>query len=579
MTENARSLRWQRRLDAPPGVVDAGAARRIYERTAGWALQRIAHAGELAARHASADADAAGDLLLARAPAVLAGDDDVADARGNVPFATRGESRREEALSAAAQTVAAEPSATIARKAAPSSESTPSATAQRAQRRIEGAGVIDVSSARALDRSAATGASLRPGLHERLSARADTAGSDSSPVLQLARRLEPSMTAVASESAVASSVITSSFPTAGMASPESERAAVVPQASPSPAATHGPSSSRSDAGITSRDGAPVAPLPARSIAEGSMPMSRVQRAVLARKASLLQGSESVASNPRPHRADVGGEPGSAARSTADAAVTASLPVARASAYATRDATIPAQAMALARSTEPGGGHAEPSERHTSPIALSIAEAPLARSIARSIAPDVQARADAVGGAGEASVFPAPVVLTHSASHASPMTLSVAETPLVRSIARSVAPNVLARSGTIGGANEATVSPLCVVLGERLAPTASQGIARMAEAPAPAEARAPALVWHAASDAGARARNVLRNGTLMRAGTDDVATSTSPASGAAQPLADPAADGASASSASALDIARLAERVTRLIMRRLEIERDRRGSRA
>ena len=65
----AAAPHWRRRLDTSAGVIDTAAARRLYERTARWAIQRIVRAGDLAARHACTDqAGPAAALLLARVP-------------------------------------------------------------------------------------------------------------------------------------------------------------------------------------------------------------------------------------------------------------------------------------------------------------------------------------------------------------------------------------------------------------------------------------------------------------------------------------------------------------------------------
>src|SRR5262245_13856116 len=76
------SPRWLRRLGMSPAIVDAVGAQRIYTRIAGWAIQRIAHAEDLATRHASADHGGAPvELLLARLPAMMP-DHGAADPQG-----------------------------------------------------------------------------------------------------------------------------------------------------------------------------------------------------------------------------------------------------------------------------------------------------------------------------------------------------------------------------------------------------------------------------------------------------------------------------------------------------------------
>jgi hypothetical protein len=73
-SSSAAAPRWRRRLDALPGVIDVVAAHRLYRRTAGWAIQRIARIGDLVARYAGVDHGGAGaELPLARVPAKMSG--------------------------------------------------------------------------------------------------------------------------------------------------------------------------------------------------------------------------------------------------------------------------------------------------------------------------------------------------------------------------------------------------------------------------------------------------------------------------------------------------------------------------
>jgi hypothetical protein len=69
-------MRRLRRLAARPGLVDGGAARQRFARTTGWAMRRIAKVGELAGRHRPAEhGGAAAAMLLARMPAGASGED------------------------------------------------------------------------------------------------------------------------------------------------------------------------------------------------------------------------------------------------------------------------------------------------------------------------------------------------------------------------------------------------------------------------------------------------------------------------------------------------------------------------
>ena len=65
------SPRWLQRIVARPGVIDLTMTQRLYARTAGWALQRLARADRLLTRFTTTDpASTPGGLLLARVPVV-----------------------------------------------------------------------------------------------------------------------------------------------------------------------------------------------------------------------------------------------------------------------------------------------------------------------------------------------------------------------------------------------------------------------------------------------------------------------------------------------------------------------------
>lgn len=184
-TRPEASPRWFRRLGASPGVIDTAAAGRVYARTAGWALQRIARAGDLLARYASAaGAIPRRDLLLVHPLAVAAGGPGPDDAERASGVAQAGGDRSAPG-GRLADGVYHGPSA------APSLP-TPPALALRLHRRMAPTAAGSLQRLPALGRVGAT-LSLRPGLHTRLAARGDALPQPATAAITLARRPEQTL--------------------------------------------------------------------------------------------------------------------------------------------------------------------------------------------------------------------------------------------------------------------------------------------------------------------------------------------------------------------------------------------------
>jgi hypothetical protein len=166
---------WRRRLHISPSVIDTAAARRLHGRIAGWAIQRLARARDLATRHASTEAGAAAGLLLARVPVQMS---DEGEGEGSAAALGVGRAEGE-----AQPDGSSDPMAHDATPAAASHVA--SGLAMRLQRRVAGSGVIKVEAPGENDHKAA-GGSPRSGLHGWLTARAGSAP----PTMHVARRVD-----------------------------------------------------------------------------------------------------------------------------------------------------------------------------------------------------------------------------------------------------------------------------------------------------------------------------------------------------------------------------------------------------
>ena len=146
--------------NASPGMIDVNSARRPSGRTAGWALSRIAHASELAGRHMALFCDIAGALPIVRVRTDAGTEEDAraSDAADAPPLARKATDA---------------PVAEGQVNSLDNSLGEPIALATRLQRRAAGAGVVRPWMPWSTARQPA-GPSLRPGLHDRLAARAAT---------------------------------------------------------------------------------------------------------------------------------------------------------------------------------------------------------------------------------------------------------------------------------------------------------------------------------------------------------------------------------------------------------------------
>ncbi len=506
------STRWSRRLDTSPGIIDAEAAEQIYARTAGRAMQRIARASELATHHASADQGGAAGELLLARTSM-----GVASAQGEASLAD----------SAAVVSVRradrgwpwrdASSNHKTAHDAALSASSTaaPSALTARLQRRAPGPGVVKIQAPQALDH-AVPGVSLRSGLHERLAARAGSAPQPIPAAVRLAR---------GADQPVHGNEVALADPIVARAARAGETVSRLARASADavPAALLMPLG----------DPAPANPSTAPEWAAGKAHATRALSAVATPNVPSAPQAAPVAVSPT------------------TASTVARKPT-NAPAHATPAPTAQARTSEIAPAT---------SASLATETTLHLAGASATESVHAAfptVAPDVVAT-------------PSPVSVVHPVVHRmSGSPLSLARTPDYRA--------------TYATGVSATHDAAPAHAKHRSSPTGG-AIARVAEIPAAASHADPTLVWRAANETGARAwparsRDAWSSGVLMRAGTEDATdagSATTPSAPAAVP---PAADAATAGTltapAPAPDMNQLAEQVTRLIVRRLEVERERRG---
>jgi hypothetical protein len=464
---------WRRRLDTSPGVIDTAAARRLYGRTAGWAIQRIARAGDLAARHASIDqAGAAAELLLARVPVQMS---DQGEAEGSAAALSVGRAEGE-----------AQPdgsSGSMAHDAMPAAASpVASGLAMRLQRRVAGSGVIKVEASGEIDHKAA-GLSLRSGLHHQLAARTGSA----SAAMHVARRMDPSR----GDDVGGDHSITARLAPAG----------AVPAPNVGGASETGATRHRAASTLHRKVSDGHIDVSTRSMqATGSLarareaaPLASAQRGI----DTMLQLARVSTSDAQPPPPDL------FSRSDADAKASLSQPKHDPGASVSAAAATPAARPIIAPAMD------------AAPLAFSVTQQLSSRPLMLARMPDV----------GAASTHGAPV-RTGSAH---------VERALGHTVEISIA--------------------------------------------APA---VPRLVWRTTGDAGTRDRasrfaDAGSTGVLMRAGAEaiDGAAAASSAS-ASVPSAIQADAAACAAPAPMPDVNQLAERVTRLIVRRLEVECERRG---
>ncbi len=642
------SPRWLRRLDTSPSVIDAAAAQRVYARTAGWAMQRIARASDLATRHASSDqGGAAGELLLARKSVGVApaqGEASLADSAAvvSVRRADRGGPWRD-----------ASSNHKTAHDAALSASSTaaPSALTVRLQRRSAGPGVVKIQAPQALDR-AVPGVSLRSGLHERLAARAGLAPQPMPAAVRLARgadqpahgneaeRADP----IAARAAQAGETVNRLARTGADAAPAASLMPLGDRAPANPstalertvgevAAPLVPPAIATPDAPSAPQAAPVAVSPITASTVARKPIDAPAHATPA-PPTLARTSEIAPVASSPDGADVTLRLAGGSVGTSFSAV---MPPATAAPADTKpeSATPRSNSAVLTPPLLPTGGANRASTastvarksdavsidmpRHSTtveslPRATEIAPATsaslatettlhLAGATPGSAQPVSPPRLPAPNTNATAADFQprhnraVPASATESAHAAFPIVApDVVAIPSAVSVVHPVvhrvsgSPLSLARApdyrATYASGESATHDAAPAHAKHRSSVQKGGAIARVAEIPAAASHADPTLVWRAANETGARAwparsRDAGSNGVLMRAGTEDVTDAGSAAAPSA-PASVPPATGASAATPAApaprLDMNRLAEQVTRLIVRRLEVERERRWGR-
>jgi hypothetical protein len=653
--------------NASPGMISVDSARRLHGRSAGWALSRIAHAGELARRHMALFGDIAGALPIVslRTDAGTEDDAGASDAADAPPLARKAT----DAPVAEGQVNSLDDSLGDAM-----------ALATPLQRRAAGAGVVRPWMPWSTGREPA-GLSLRPGLRDRLAAR-DAASSEAmqAPGQSDGRRANrgslqwraataaratghgetlasdrPSMPSAVAVSvhAAAVSELPRSMPSVatlarrimsdGAAAPGGQ-AGSMPRGLPSPSPTTAVVSSPS--GMSAGGALSLAWGPAGKLS-GSGEGAAVKASELLRPTSDPYAIASSVAHIGPPAL-----PASAAQRDAVArsiAVRAEMPsrqddgsaarVDRQTDDPRRDALAPVSLVRTPSAAGPMGlrlARRDPAAQPTSDLAPGVAvhrHRQANRPVREGSQPAVtvtrptQAAYGAAGGAPEAGPLPlattmpgaplSPIVSRrdetstphhgdHEAAAVSPVAAAsdgakvagtawsgegepprIAIAPLVRvdaatPISRMVAhraslrlPLLVARKLDSGDAPAGSAAP--VANAAATFDCTAPAMARVNEASrAAAVPDLPTLVWRAVPDslatASASARSSDQAGTMLMRSTAEALTAMTPAA----PITAPAAPGDMA--AHALDIHHLAERVTGLIARRLEIECERRGGR-
>jgi len=516
-TSTSLAPHWQRRVGVSPGVIDRAAVQRHYDRTAGWALQRSTRHSALLARSVIAAPDGtASPLLLARAVSTAGLEDEAASVAGSV----------------GASPVRATASDGAAAGADPH---TPPLTTQL-QRRFDAAGTVQPHMSKLLERTNRSVAQPAA-LLERLAARA----------LPLSAVLPSARTHG------------SSVPDTGTAAREMN-VAWFPQVD---GASHGKAASHAH-------GTPHNDVAERSV---SAPL------VVARVADL-PGATVGRSSPRQDapRSDAAHVNRSAGNDVAERSVSAPLVVARVAdlpgatvgrssprqdaprsdaAHVNRSA---AAVMTLARPALAGSELAVVQ----APSTALPATAELRRTTTRDKPVGVPLPTEADEHVRSATVSRSSAPALSAGLVATPLALAAVHSSVAASPA-STGSNALPLAGSTP-----LRSPLAAVS------TLPSIIARASEI-ASGSAPPPALVWRRAALAVTPAAANPAQASVVRRGADGAPAGAAPVSTSSVEPAPGAANLASpAARAGMPDLNQLAEQVTRIIARRLEVERERRG---
>ena len=626
------SPRWLQRIVARPGVIDLTMTQRLYARTAGWALQRLARADRLLTRFTTTDpASTPGGLLLARVPVVTpVSDPDPGFAQGatdvRTPVAGQDRPRTDDAYGEAPKDAA--------------SVAAPPALGVRLQRRVMGTGVVSIPTQQILGRATA-GVSLHSGLHERLAARAEALPQAAGPPVGLALRVgsseDPNETgrAVSVGARVAGSggALAHRMPVSPPLLPvPPARGAPVPRDQADPLATPPlVSNSRSHT-----DKASIVHRKPADTAASATPLPTIRTDAPERASAGPDSQEIAATLYRPGTAARSGPArsdqihtfaGSEPHTGIPSGPAVSLSSDPDQGTKPGSGTLPNQGLAPARPITTSG----PAEGvgKTLTLARTPTDAPGDPSAASPVRPE--AIPPAVGSRGSETrlqLAPARNEQGPAVSHAWPVAgipTTAADSPqgsdwaaspsAVKTAYPGVPITTPHRTGTSSApevVHRAADQPLPqlqrrdpltasafaipVGLGETAVaagqpvPVAVGASARTTEMPPAPASATPTMVWRAA-DAGPhpasdRSSAAGRNTAMLMRSTADTDSgagpSSSPITGTSMPSPAASLNGLSSAPASSTpmpDLGQLAEQVTRLIVRRLEVERDRRGGRS
>ena len=604
---------WLRRLDTAPGVIDVAKAQGLYARTAGWAMQHMAHARHLLARYAGADhSEASGSLLLARVPAAPAFAEPLTS---KADGATTGRG-------ASADHILYRPVAsyTPTVSQAPGAVASPAASvlAGRLHRRIAGSGVMTAHT-RALGHPEAC-VTLRSDLHERLTERLPAAAHPMATASPLAH---------GSEFQARLDRVELALPTAARAAHGDDSADTLPSASPAAPAvtpTAPPVISRQPAYTSAEslpEPEPLAPigattpaaLPRYSPGTTRSPSSTTSAALLPGSVAFVHPTTSVIAR-KPNdpstrsvsstRALPDGAPELDVISPGAPGVEPRRPIARTTAHTgagsastTRTTTAPASPVpesgrtardsalpTLLRIARGGTTHTSPIARKSDGASMDdpgfLQQGKMARH-----ASEISRAASVSGPSGTR------MQLARTIRRETP-TMAPRSSPVSDANAGVVALPAKEELGAVvfGTADELASAPI-IARGVRATSSSEEPVqdrpasrlmlAHTPEHPVAATPAVPRLIWRTPGGAAARAAPSDSSGlrgsaTLMRAGYEG----TSSAAMADPQTAPPGASGVpgegDSPAAPIPDLGELAERVARLIARRLEIERDRRGGR-
>lgn len=603
------------RLQAPLGVIDTGPVLRRWQRTAGWAAEWMARSGHLVARYTSAIGDGATEPLLMVRPALPSGVD-----RAAISLPGDGAVRPPEAPGGAPAMAPDQPSSGPATPA--------SALLQRWQRRISGIQTLQRRPATALLGASATAGVVDPVQHQRLLARAGVASGAATTANATAL---PVVTAFAAERAGAGGRVAETAP--GRVSGLDVLAATEPK-SPGQPALPAPSARQQrpdDAGHS----LPVqrAPTPSQPTADvfggpgplaaatdhGSGPTVIEALTAVHRPAAMSSPAADALVPARPPSEPKPGATALAAAALSRATVQRSLASPADPLLSTRP-----PALALARPVEPG----VPTGPTADPTHFGLAQLP--KDVLARAAVVVDAAAPEPPGAIQPLAHRVPATsLPSSPAMAQPGTINTAAIPTIMpralgSVAHRAVPLVDRLAGQHGLAGLPTEAPLpappmtlqrdagtvvaggasagapalagpsaepatgsdawpvagATAIASALAVTtlaAAPRLARSAEVPVGTTPPKAALVWQRPAPAvGPGPGGAAATHQLMRSSSSD-----DRAVEAGRPSAVDAGPAETLYSKGVLpapgpDLADVAEQVTRLIARRLVIERERRG---